>query len=64
MSIAKALLNKSDELYDEALNEEGWRLTVKAGLSGIIEGLIDGAIVMYPILVGGCYYWRKKATKK
>lgn len=33
-------------------------------LAGTIEGVIDGCIIMYPILLISCHYWHNKATKK
>ena len=37
---------------------------LKAFGLGAIEGAIDGAVVMYPIVLAAGYYWKHKATKK
>lgn len=31
---------------------------------GILDGCFIGSIIMYPIVLITCYYWRKKAESK
>lgn len=61
--ITRKILDWTDEKFDEAIKgEKNWLL--KAAVSGFVEGVVDGAVVMFPIVLGGCYYRRKKAQKK
>ena len=41
ISITGSVLEYSDDLFEEALEEDGWRGNVKAFLSGIIKGFVD-----------------------
>lgn len=63
-SITRKILDWTDKKFDEALDENEKHPALKAGVSCFVSGLIDGAVIAYPILVFGCYYWRKKAEKK
>ena len=63
MSITKTILNWTEEkLNDLDMNDKNAEL--KAVGLGIIDGLVDGAVLAYPILMVGCLYWRNKALKK
>ena len=63
MGITRKILNWTDKNVEEAIvnNED---VTKKAMVSGFVEGLVDGAVIFYPIMVGACYYWKKQALKK
>lgn len=62
--LVKKMLDWADEKHGEALDVNEKHSTRKAMISGAVEGFIDGAVIAYPILLAGCIYWRKKATKK
>lgn len=61
MSITKQILKWTDKKYEEGVEEND---TKKIMISGFVEGAIDGCVVCYPIVVAGCYYWKKRALKK
>lgn len=62
MSISKKIINKSNELYEEAMNDEA--LTVKtagkAFLSGALEGLMDGCVFTTVVVFGMLFVVRFK----
>lgn len=63
--IARSILKKVDKNIEEVYeNPTAKHAGVKAFVSGAMEGMVDGAVIMYPILVASCCYWRKKALKK
>lgn len=47
--------------------EESGEMNLKTGLKaaalGAIEGFVDSAVVMYPIMLGAAYYWKNQAMK-
>ena len=63
-SVVGDILKWTDKKFDEAQDENEKHPWRKAGISGFVKGLIDGAVFAYPILLIGCIYWRKKAQKK
>lgn len=65
MSVARALINWCDTKFNEALHEEDdHKADRKAFASGVVEGFVDAAIVMYvPVLIA-CYYYKNKAAGK
>lgn len=63
MGITKTILNWTEEkLNDLDMNDKNAEL--KAFGLGVIDGFVDGAVLVYPILMAGCLYWRNKALKK
>lgn len=65
MGISKAILKWTDKEMDKVMDDDNQkRACLKALGLGAIEGIIDGAVLAYPILVAGCIYWRNKAIKK
>lgn len=65
MGVTRRLIDWCDKTFNEALHEEDERkASGKAFASGVVEGLVDGAVIMYvPVLIA-CYVWQYKATKK
>lgn len=61
--LAKKVLDWKDAELNK-IDENTKHGYLKAFGLGAVEGAIDSAIVWYPILLAGCYYWRKKATGK
>lgn len=54
MGITKAILRWTEELFDDAVYEDN---SLKAFLSGAVEGLVDNAVVWYiPLLIACCVY--------
>lgn len=65
MGITRAMLARCDELFVESLREPDERKSMrKASASGFVEGLIDGAVVMYPIVLVACCVYKHKLDKK
>lgn len=65
MGITRRLIDWCDDKFSEALVEQDERkASRKAFASGIVEGFMDGAIIMYVPVVIACYIWQHKATKK
>lgn len=65
MGITRQLLKWCDKTFEDAMDEQDERKSMhKACVSGFVEGLVDGAIVMYPIVLGACWVYKNKATKK
>ena len=63
--ITRTVLNWTKEKYEEIdVTEQGAGKYVKAFALGAIEGAIDGVVLAYPVLLAGCYYWKKKALDK
>lgn len=62
MSFVKTILKWEEEKFNE-IKMSDKHPCAKAFACGMIEGAIDGAVLMFPFLVAGCIYWRKKATK-
>lgn len=60
-SVTRKLINWCDTKFDEAVREDSGR---KAFMSGVVEGAMDAAVVMYIPVTIACYIWRHKATKK
>lgn len=65
MGITRAILAKCDKLFVESLGEpDEHKSTRKAAVSGFVEGVIDGAVIMYPILMIACFVYKNKLDKK
>ena len=65
MGVTRKLINWCDKTFDEALNEQDERKAYKKSFaSGIVEGFVDAAVLMYIPVVIACYIWQDKATKK
>lgn len=62
MSIARGILDWTQEKMDDICDniDEVKHPYVKSFGLGVIEGLIDGAIMVYPILLATCYVAAKK----
>lgn len=64
MSISRELLKIGDKLMEDTITEEDSKKRyLKAFTAGALEGVMDAAIVCYPILLAGCCYWKKQALK-
>ena len=64
-SLAKVILNWTAKQMEEIESNPNMKHRyLKAFGIGMIEGAIDGAVVMYPIVLAAGYYWKHKATKK
>ena len=63
MGITRKILNWTDKNVEEAIanNED---VTKKAMVSAFVEGLVDGAVIIYPLMVVACHYWEKQSLKK
>lgn len=64
MSITRAILNWSDKKFEESMDLNDKHRLAKAAASGLVEGLVDGAIIAYPMLCIACTYWKNQALKK
>mgnify|MGYP006978488899 CR=1 FL=1 len=65
MDITRKLIEWCDNKYDEAIHEEDDRkVYIKAGVSGFVEGLMDGAIVMFIPLCITCLIYSRKLSNK
>jgi hypothetical protein len=65
MGVTRALINWCDTKFEEALHEEdGRKAGNKAFASGVVEGFMDAAVLMYIPVVIACYVWQNKANKK
>lgn len=63
MSVTKQVLDWTEEKFEEALEEDSKHSYLKAFGLGAIEGFIDGAVLMYPILVAGLFIAGKELKK-
>lgn len=61
MGVTRKIINWCDNKYDEAVREDSGR---KAFISGVVEGFVDGAIVLYIPVCIAKYIWKKKALEK
>lgn len=57
----RTILNWCDKTFEKALEEDNQKKVV---LSGFVEGVIDGALIMYIPVTIACFVWKKKALKK
>ena len=56
-TISEKLLEKADEQYDIALDEEGFKGFARAFWSGCIEGFVDGCFIVGAIaFTGSCVH--------
>lgn len=63
--LTRLLLEKCDELFAKSLVEPDERKSMlKAGASGFIEGVIDGAVIMFPVLLAACIVYNNKLNDK
>lgn len=63
-SMTKIILDKVDEKIKEiATDENAKHANLKLFGLGMIEGAIDGAVIMYPIMVGSLYWAAYKERK-
>ncbi len=53
-------VDKREAKAKETGDKEDERKLMRASF---VEGMVDGAILMYPFLVIACNYWKKKAIK-
>lgn len=61
--LVRKVLDWTDDKFDEIDVTNDKHPYLKAFGCGAIEGLIDGAVVWFPIALGAAYYWKHKATK-
>lgn len=63
--IMRKIIEWCDEKFEESLEELDDRKSMKkAALSGFVEGLGDGAIIMYVPLVIACFIYQAKLKDK
>ena len=63
-SWTKAVIEKSEEVYEQIDVQNDKHPFVKAFGCGAIQGAIDAAVLMYLPLMIGVAYWKHKALKK
>lgn len=64
MGLTKRVLHWTDKKMDEVVsNPEEKHANLKAFGLGAIEGAIDGAVIMYPLLVVGLFASGNKLSK-
>lgn len=64
MGSTKKVLNWTDKKFEEIVdNPDEKHPNLKAFGLGAIEGVIDGAVIAYPILLVGCFVAAKKLKK-
>lgn len=61
--LTSRVLDWTHEKFDEIYPDDKHPY-LKAFGCGALEGLIDGAVIWFPIALGAAYYWKHKATKK
>ena len=61
MGITRKIIGWCDKKFTESLAEGNDK---KAFASGFVEGLVDGAVLMYIPVTIACYIWKKKALGK
>lgn len=64
LGLVRNILNKTDEVYNNIDEENDKHPYAKAFGCGAVEGIIDAAVICYPLLLVGCHYWKHKALKK
>lgn len=64
MGMVKKVLDWTEKKTEEVDIENDKHPYLKAFGLGVIEGAIDGAVIMYPILVGTLFYVGYKLEKK
>lgn len=63
--IMRGIIDWCDKKYKESFEETDDRKSMKkAALSGFVEGLGDGAIIMYVPLVIACFIYQAKLKDK
>lgn len=63
MTITKRILDWEEKELDKLdANKKGD--CVKAFGLGMIEGAVDSAVVLFPFVLCGAYYWKYKSLKK
>lgn len=63
--IMRSIIEWCDKKFEESLEEVDERKsTKKAALSGFVEGLGDGAVIMYVPLVIACFVYQAKLKDK
>lgn len=63
--IMRSIIEWCDKKFEESIEEVDERKsTQKAALSGFVEGLGDGAIIMYVPLVIACFIYQAKLKDK
>ena len=61
MGITRKIIGWCDKKFAESLAEDNVK---KVFLSGFVEGLVDGAVLMYIPVTIACHIWKKKALDK
>ena len=65
MSVTRNILDWCDTKFNEALNEKDDRKAAKKAIaSGLVEGFMDAAVILYIPVVIACFVWQNKANKK
>lgn len=62
-SFVRKVLDWTDEKMEEIQDEDTKHPYLKAAGLGAIEGIIDGAVLAYPILLVGCIMINKHIKK-
>lgn len=60
--LTSRILDWTHDKFDE-IDPDDKHPYLKAIGCGALEGLIDGAVIWFPIALGAAYYWKHKATK-
>lgn len=64
MGITRGIIDWIDKKFAEAIDEDDERKGMqKAALSGAVEGYLDAAVLMYPVVVLACYVYQSKLKK-
>lgn len=65
MGITRQVLKWCDHAFVESLREPDDKKAMrKASASGFVEGIIDGAVIMYPFVLIACCIYKNKLDKK
>lgn len=62
--LAERLLDWNNKKFDEIDVSKDKHPYLKAFGTGAIQGYIDSAVVLFPMVLAAGYYWKYKSTKK
>jgi hypothetical protein len=61
--ITKMILKWNDEVYENLDYENDKHAGLKAFGCGVVEGMIDNAVLWGPVVFASCLYWKQQAEK-
>jgi hypothetical protein len=65
MGITRQMLKWCDKTFMDSLEEPDERKAMrKASASGFVEGILDGAVIMYPVVLIACCVYKHKLDNK